>query len=312
MTPRLSICFAFFLALLCAAGCGLSDYQENMKESQKRAKRFDEEVRLLDEVAKIPLKEVENKATKEKDKMPMVDLFLPLPRGIDGKHELAPFGGFLWQYHRSQPKAATSAPGPPAPPQPALPGHQQAGTTEFMEVALAWNYDEKRENFEKSVLQLFPRSKEEPLKTEKNCKSVDRPNIPLTNIKYDSYEFYDPQYNYYCSVNFHTLEMPKESGNGKDFLNLAICFKVERSKQLNKPVSDDAATAIQFCLEMMVLGSTNQMAFKHYMNRSPKQPLAPVAPPPGQQPTPPPPLGPAPLGPPPLVPKLGGKAAATR
>ena len=51
---------------------------------------------------------------------------------------------------------------------------------------------------------------------------------PFPKVKYEAnYEFYDPQDNF-CSANFRTIEKDKETG--KDYLHVAVVFRVEKKK----------------------------------------------------------------------------------
>jgi hypothetical protein len=84
--------FACILATL-QSGCGLSEYESLMASAQAKARRFDEENRVLDDPIKWPEK-------KESDK-DYVDLFFRPPRGISltpspNKH------GPLYVFQRSE------------------------------------------------------------------------------------------------------------------------------------------------------------------------------------------------------------------
>lgn len=216
------------LVLVTPLGCGLADYEQRMRESQRQAERFDLEVRLLNEAAIIPNRKIKDPTTKEDIELPMVDVFLPLPRGISGKskvplQKIPPVNGYMAVYPRkTAAKAAPPPVQPPAPPGLTASSSGNAPVNEFLEVSLCWSKDPDKKKFMACVLNLFPR-KTEPAYHVLKLNPPFRPQLDV-----DTYEFLDQQDNY-CSVSFRTWEIPKDAG-AKEYLQVAVEFKVDKAK----------------------------------------------------------------------------------
>jgi hypothetical protein len=294
MTPRFLLRLVSALVLCSAFGCGLAEYEDKMRDSQKKAARFDEEILLLDEPAQIHTRKYIDKDSKLEVEVPDVDLFMPLPRGITGKFTLLQIKNLLWQYPRKQ-MATTSATGQPPPaPAPGQPGTPaSAPTTEFLEVDLAWSTDPNREQFIDIVLNQFSYQRKWKTTEQKEkvpgliWKAAPPGRMP---IDYETFEFYDPKNNY-CSVSFRSWEAPKETGTGKDYLNVAVCFKVERKQQApgtpDAPVSPKAIKTITYCLDWLAIKEEKGRVEAEYRKRIPAKAPPQPAPPASQTPTPP-------------------------
>ncbi len=89
--------------LLLAAGCGVSEYEKKMEETQRRVKQFEETSKLLDGPLTIP-----SPAAKEKGAPAPPQLFLLPPRGIQrtASNEKEPRNRILYTF---PPRGAASA-----------------------------------------------------------------------------------------------------------------------------------------------------------------------------------------------------------
>jgi hypothetical protein len=88
--------FILLAALASAAGCGLSEYGKLMEAEQKRLQKLDEQAKLLDKPAELPVKGTE--------------VFLLLPKGILPRAEL--FGDLLYRFTRDPYPRYSSSGGP--------------------------------------------------------------------------------------------------------------------------------------------------------------------------------------------------------
>jgi hypothetical protein len=78
--------------LLALPACGLSDYEELMRQAQEREQRFQDEKKYLDEPVKVPTK-------KDGDQeVPVAAVFFRPPRGIRPTFESVPRNNLLWRY----------------------------------------------------------------------------------------------------------------------------------------------------------------------------------------------------------------------
>jgi hypothetical protein len=85
--PSMSVSYprSSLLLLLCV-GCGLGDYEGRMDAERARVKLFDDENRLLGEMAEQPVEKVKDKDAGEVDRPVWpFEVFLRLPQGISGK-----------------------------------------------------------------------------------------------------------------------------------------------------------------------------------------------------------------------------------
>lgn len=91
--------------LLLAAGCGVSEYEAKMQETQRRVQRFDEESKLLDSPLTIP-----TPPAKDKNAPPPPLLFVRPPRGIlpSANNEKEPRNRILYTF----PAKGVNAAGP--------------------------------------------------------------------------------------------------------------------------------------------------------------------------------------------------------
>lgn len=86
------------LLLLAVPACGLSDYENLMREAQERKERFDEEQTYLDAPVQIPKQK--NKDGKDE---PVAKLFFRPPKGIEAKPQSQPRNNLnIWRYARSK------------------------------------------------------------------------------------------------------------------------------------------------------------------------------------------------------------------
>lgn len=86
------------LLLLAVPACGLSDYENLMREAQERKERFDEQQTYLDAPVQIPKQK--NKDGKDE---PVAKLFFRPPKGIEAKPQSQPRNNLnIWRYARSK------------------------------------------------------------------------------------------------------------------------------------------------------------------------------------------------------------------
>jgi hypothetical protein len=114
------------LLLLSLSACGLSDYEEKMRETQEREERLREETRYLDAPIKIQTEK------KEEREVPVANVFFRPPRGIQAAFLSDQVKGLLWRY----------------------PGRPNGG--EFLFVELAFGDDDKE--FASKVLSKYQAS----------------------------------------------------------------------------------------------------------------------------------------------------------
>jgi len=81
------------LLLLSLPACGLSDYEEKMRETQQREERLREEAKYLDAPVKIPTE-------KDKDgrEFPVANVFFQPPRGIQSAFQAEQIKSLFWRY----------------------------------------------------------------------------------------------------------------------------------------------------------------------------------------------------------------------
>ena len=158
---RLCRCAGLLLTLV-LVGCGLSDYEQKMQDTQAEVDRFDEENRLLDDFLKMPTEEVIEK-DKEKTKdaerkkythiRDRIQLFIRPPKGISDKcktKDQATFDGILYLYERASnelPKGPGNPKGPPGPaPGPVVPKAESNGV---LDVFVAFHTSDPKDPPEK-------------------------------------------------------------------------------------------------------------------------------------------------------------------
>jgi hypothetical protein len=243
------------LPVLLVLGCGLSEYEAHMLESQRRAERFDEENRLLGSGLEVPTKEVRPPGAtlpEVKIAVKLVNLSMRLPKGINPTFEPNLWRGKFYEYARLKEKAPAPPaiqPGQPGQPQPGQPqpgqppaaqqpnpavGGNTSGTDGITAVLLAWDDKEmEHDKFVKDVLRWFPPNpaKPPPTGTVFNATPARRP--PFTTEVYD---ILDSQEN---------LDRVVFRNKGK--VNLAIIFKVQKDK------IQQVSRALQLSLESMIL-----------------------------------------------------------
>jgi hypothetical protein len=260
---------AGFLATL-IGGCGLADYEAEMRTAQDRVERFTEESDLLGDAITIPtMKEPPQKDTiiaaqppkaKEAPKPPKAgakdtpkesgkdaakekrvpairySLFLRLPRGIRTTAEPDP--QFDLVFHLPRGASPSAKPGPfsmeKAPP--ALGG--------FLEVYLAFG-TEASTTFVDRVANVFPHGSE-PVMASKPDVVVPERREPLS---FDLREFTDARSTW--SVYAHT------EGNS----TVAIVYRVDKEQKKN------AARAIQLSLSTLAIGPEADAVTASYARR---------------------------------------------
>jgi hypothetical protein len=142
-----------------AGGCGLSDYEALMVESQEREQRFREESTYLGEPINVPTR-------KEKDtETPLADIFFRPPKGIPSTPDGKPRGGLLYRY----------APRSPA--------------GDFALLELAFGSEEK--DFAATVRHNFQAWDPNKSKTTRQVRPPGR-----AALSFDVYDFADEQYSY--------------------------------------------------------------------------------------------------------------------
>lgn len=85
----------------CITGCGLTDYENKMRETQDRLNRFEEIQQLLGDPLEMPTRPSEKEKEKEKEKakmVPLIKLFLRAPREIRTSPELKTRHPSLYRY----------------------------------------------------------------------------------------------------------------------------------------------------------------------------------------------------------------------
>jgi hypothetical protein len=87
------------LLLLSLSACGLSDYENLMRQTQEREARFREEQKNLAEPVKVP-----KRKDKEDREVAVADLFFRPPKGIQSVGQPVPGSSILWAF----PRRATS------------------------------------------------------------------------------------------------------------------------------------------------------------------------------------------------------------
>jgi hypothetical protein len=90
------------LGLVLLSGCGLSEYEKKMLQAQVRVQQFDEENRLLGDPLVIPTRT--DAATK--GQVPVANVFLRPPKGIQDKPGAPRGGGLPYRYLAAVPKDA--------------------------------------------------------------------------------------------------------------------------------------------------------------------------------------------------------------
>ncbi len=153
------------LLLLALPACGLSDYEERMRETQEREERFREEMKYLDEPVKVPTK-------KDKDdrESPVANVFFRPPKNIQPAFQAEPHNNLLWRY-------------PP-----------RANGGDFALVELAFGDEDKE--FVKNVLGNYQASAEGTRQTVREFTLPGR-DKPLV---FDSWEFDNGQEGYSINV----------------------------------------------------------------------------------------------------------------
>jgi hypothetical protein len=174
-------------------GCGLSDYEQHMLESQARLARLEEQARLLGEPLELPRRPKVNPEDVEQP-----DLFFRPPRGLDKSPANAdkPLGGkppkqsgFL--YHYARPTANNPPPG-------GKPAGANPGLTDLY-VALVTDRPETGfKIFIDDVMRIFPHI---------STSVVERPREYTfpdgRKLHYDTVEFSDGKADYFaCFADF--------------------------------------------------------------------------------------------------------------
>jgi hypothetical protein len=281
MIPRFLIRLPAALVFLGLFGCGLAEYESKMQKSEALANRFDEEYILLDEPLLIPTYKVKDPLTNFEQTFPEVSLFLQPPKGIGREPKdfnKKPLGVSVARYRRKQAAVAGPASGqPPGAPPPAAAAAPKTNT-DFLEVTLAWGKESVKEKFQKGVRDLFTIKGQlkEPKKWSVIPMNRQVNNRPL-NLEFETYEFDDPEGNHY-SVNFRTRETIPDGGQGKEFHNVAIAYKVEKGKKTK-------ATERALALSLETLAMEKDEVFianRDYLQHFPLPPAA--APQPGAAP----------------------------
>jgi hypothetical protein len=83
------------LVLLALPACGLSDYENLMRQTQDREARFREEQKYLADPVKVP-----RQKDKENREVPVADLFFRPPKGILSIGQAVPGSSILWAFPR--------------------------------------------------------------------------------------------------------------------------------------------------------------------------------------------------------------------
>src|SRR5437868_4092151 len=91
---------AAWLAVL-LAGCGLSDYEKKMQDTETRAARFEEQAKVLGIPLDLPLPD-----PKQKDFPTLPRVSMRPPRGLVNQPGKAPRPGGRWVYSPVSPKSA--------------------------------------------------------------------------------------------------------------------------------------------------------------------------------------------------------------
>jgi hypothetical protein len=151
------------LLVLGAAGCGLSDYEAKMRATQARLERFEQENKYLGNPLTMPTR-------KEKDEsVPLANVFLRPPRGIQTSPSEEPRSGLLYGYRPAKEGAAGA----------------------FTVVELGFSSGQK--DFPADVLGLFPAGG-----VSTRQRQVQPPGRKA--LTFDTAEFEDDQHNYSVNV----------------------------------------------------------------------------------------------------------------
>ncbi len=231
-------------------GCGLADYEDKMKQSQKKLERFDEEVRALDEPIQLPKKKVKDKDKGEREE-PIALIFLRPPRGIQPKASKPE--GDLYRFPR--------APQPGQQPAP-TPGATPSASSPFLDVCVVWKSDkEDPDNFARSILQRFPSKDGKPLSTPPD-REIPSPDENRRTVKV--YEYFEPTGSY-CTIAIRS----------KGKLRVAVIYQVEKGKKTKQ--TDDVT---RYSIDSLAIDDEVDLAEKLQARLGPRL----QAPPPPSQP----------------------------
>jgi hypothetical protein len=222
-----------------AVGCGLSDYQAEMRATQEQVERFDEERQLLGDPLDPPLKRVVTKDTgkEQKEKVISYSFFLRPPAGIRTTSELDPVGGLMYRYPRAgvAPGAKT---GLDVPLTAVTPGG-------FADVFLAFGTEPAAAFVDKVVKALPPNA--DPVLGRRQEVKVPNREAPL---EFEVREFNDARAAW--SVWAHT------EGNA----TVAVVFRTEKGK---KPT---LTRAVEFSLATLAMGPEADKVRDSYATRA--------------------------------------------
>jgi hypothetical protein len=165
---RVRLCFLAAL-LLSVGGCGLSEYEKKMLDSQNRLERWEEEKRLLGDPIAMP-----TVADKEGTEFPIANVFLRLPKGLSTQPD-KPRQKLLYPYNPAG----------------------NAGQVIRVEFAAAGEKADEQANFVRDVMRCFSASGGKTTNTQQRF-SGDGREIPLV---FDKIEFFDNQYDYLVYIN---------------------------------------------------------------------------------------------------------------
>jgi hypothetical protein len=249
------------------AGCGLADYEEQMRRTQDRVERFREESEVLGDPISIPTMKEPRKDTtpppsppppppKSKDggkdqkggkdsskdaqkekRVPVIQypFFLRLPRGIRTVADAEPRGELAFRY----PRANAPKPGEPPP----RPGDPSTGG--FIEVYLAFG-SEAAPIFADKVTKIFPHSTE-GMQSSKKDVTVPERKQPMS---FDVREFNDGSTAW--SLYAHT----------EGVSTVAIAYHMDKAQKAN------LGRTIELSLATMAMGQEANAVFASYQDRA--------------------------------------------
>jgi hypothetical protein len=220
------------VVFLVLAGCGLTEYEQRMLQTQRRVQQVEETNRLLDQPLNVPTRE---EPEKEKGKGPTITtlayFFFRPPLGILLTPEKTPRQGLLYTYPIN--------PKPPAPP----PGSKPPPPSPFVAVEVAIGSDIK--DLIRDVLRAYPSSvAAAPVK--KSFSSGER------TTEFETYEFDDPDGSHWA---LHFTLVGKQA--------FALAYHIAKGQK------DNAARALQASLESFAAGEAMVPAKLEYNNGSP-------------------------------------------
>ncbi len=265
------------LLALMILGCGLGKYEDEMRSTQTRVARFEEEANVLGDPVTIPLKRVvvtvpadttkkdsflkkddkkapPPKETTKEEKKPVIDypFFFRPPRAIRSVADPEPVGGIAYRYPKTGGPLVVPGTKPAATPTTAKPGTGPDLTvtgpsaTGFLDMFLAFS-NEPAGTFADKLIKVFPRTSDSVTVGRRDIDVLDRRDP----ISYDLREFTDAQ-------SAWSIFVHNENGQ-----SVAVVFRVEKARKDN----DNLKRAIELSLATLATGLEANAVSNSYSRR---------------------------------------------